>query len=725
MSTIPNNPQERRQGTGFTNLNRILDANKQNVLGQTIGGGIQQQAQGVRSGLNEQTQQFQQDAASARVGTDENRQLTQDVLGRFNSQSGFSGVQEPEIQKFQQIQAGYLGPMGLSQEKLGQLQGKAQTAQQLGQATRSAGGKDELLRQFVGGQGYTQGKQRLDSTLLGQTGSKDLAQARRSTFGLGQDLQKQQTAASEIGKQFQTEGQRFGQDVKGQLQGLFDPLQSTVQQRPDELRGQWEARRSELFTKLQNEEELSPQDIQDLGWTDEDALQYNLLSGISGRERITGAKMWAPILLDIKTQKYGTDAYRGMADFLGVPVSGIDGQVSPPKYSDLVNAVTRLTPEQAEAFGRRFTSGGGATFNIGVGKDLYDTISKAPIGHKLEGLTADNDIGFGTNEAAKNLRRLAGRSDFVNLMESGVFDNVNLNDPDRRNEAEQQRIEQLLKQDFEKAVGVPFSHDAALEAADRGQFSFLDSGAWRKWQEQAKKEIDDYRSLSGSYRGSGDNYHRYGTLLRDVTKVTPDFAFENYIPQANLGDLTSVTAAKRDELAKLNALRQLQGQEPIYSDEQLNQAGTAKLNVQANKEMLPYAARDLLGKDFVKASPDGSLEVDKDKIGSTLAELAAQGFISNAVYSSIIAGLTAPVVAAAGGGAATAGAASSAAGTVMVPMVAMAAAIDVILMATGQDNQMPMSRSIIEGVGGIGQGLYEFGDTAVDGFGRLFDAIGF
>ena len=126
MPTITNNPQERRQGTGFTNVNRILEANKQNVLGQTIGSGIQQQAQNVRSGLESESQKFQQESQQNRIGSQENKALAQDVLGRFNqqnAQSGFSGVSEPEIQKFKDIQAGYKGPLGLAQPKLDELQG--------------------------------------------------------------------------------------------------------------------------------------------------------------------------------------------------------------------------------------------------------------------------------------------------------------------------------------------------------------------------------------------------------------------------------------------------------------------------------------------------------------------------------------------------------------------------------------------------------------------------
>ncbi len=36
-----------QKGTGFTNLNRILQANKGNKLGQTVAGGIQKQLKGL------------------------------------------------------------------------------------------------------------------------------------------------------------------------------------------------------------------------------------------------------------------------------------------------------------------------------------------------------------------------------------------------------------------------------------------------------------------------------------------------------------------------------------------------------------------------------------------------------------------------------------------------------------------------------------------------------
>ena len=161
-----------KQGSGFTNINRVMQANQGNKLGQTVGSGVQQQGQQVQNQLGQAQQQFGKQSQANRLDTIQNQQLFQ------------QGLQDPtklaadqsNISKFQNILSGkYQGPQGL--QNADQLAAQAASAQQMGQALGSEGGRQSLLQRFVGGNQYGQGQQTLDAMLLGAGPQQALNQA--------------------------------------------------------------------------------------------------------------------------------------------------------------------------------------------------------------------------------------------------------------------------------------------------------------------------------------------------------------------------------------------------------------------------------------------------------------------------------------------------------------------------------------------------------------------
>jgi hypothetical protein len=73
-----------RRGTGFTNLNKVVNANKGNRLGSTVAGGISTQNQGVNTGIQTAQQNFQTEAEKNRLDNDESKEKREQVLGRFD-----------------------------------------------------------------------------------------------------------------------------------------------------------------------------------------------------------------------------------------------------------------------------------------------------------------------------------------------------------------------------------------------------------------------------------------------------------------------------------------------------------------------------------------------------------------------------------------------------------------------------------------------------------------
>lgn len=188
------------KGSGFTNINRILQANQQNRLGSAIQSGVKQGATAFKTGLKESENKFgstisdivnrkQQDVTSVGGTT---QRLTQ----------GASDISQTE-----QDAANRLISQNYGQDKLSgglgninTLAGQAQQTEGLARQTGTAEGRQNLLQRFVGKGQYTGGQQKLDNLILGQTGQDELAAARRAGVGLGSDLsQAQQGAIGQVG----------------------------------------------------------------------------------------------------------------------------------------------------------------------------------------------------------------------------------------------------------------------------------------------------------------------------------------------------------------------------------------------------------------------------------------------------------------------------------------------------------------------------------------------
>lgn len=215
--------QTNRTGSGYTNLQRILQANKNNALGSTVGGGVQKAGQAASGAINTAQQQFQTGVQSERQRLGQAGQKVDTVLGNI------PGASQEDIDQFSDIRAGQSkGPTGLANAD--QIQGKAQEAKMLGNAGASETGRYGLLQRYVGGnQRYGAGNQRLDNLLLGQTGQPQLRQARASTAGVANQAQNAITSAGEVGKEVQGEAKQLGQQTVGKLQGAVGQYDTDIQ----------------------------------------------------------------------------------------------------------------------------------------------------------------------------------------------------------------------------------------------------------------------------------------------------------------------------------------------------------------------------------------------------------------------------------------------------------------------------------------------------------------
>lgn len=214
-----------QQGTGYTNLNRLFDANKDNKLGEKVAGDVSSQLTGVKTQLQQQQDKFKDEAEKNRLDTDQNKQQRDAVIGRFSA-SGTSGgeLDDKDVEAFGKFRAGeYGGPT-----ELGDTTNITNAASGLASqvSNYSPAGTQELLRRSVGGNRYSQGQSRLDSLLLDKSA---LTPIQRQSAGLGQEINKANLGAQGQAQLYRNQAQQFGKETTDQLTGALGSLNSEVQ----------------------------------------------------------------------------------------------------------------------------------------------------------------------------------------------------------------------------------------------------------------------------------------------------------------------------------------------------------------------------------------------------------------------------------------------------------------------------------------------------------------
>ncbi len=245
-------PSQQQKGTGFTNIQNIVRANRQNRLGQAVSGGVSDVIGRNQQDLSKAREQFQQDAQQNAIGTAGDQAYAQQTIQNAG-QTGANPAQA-DVDRFAKLRAGmYQGPTQLGNQE--QLMAQGADLKGLGNAAANEYGRRGLLQRFVGPDQYTQGQQRLDNLLLGQTGGQALNQARRNANLFGQQLGQAQQSAQAQGQGLTQQAQQFGQNLTGQLGQAQTGLESDLANRATQQTKESEATREALkalFTRPQD-----------------------------------------------------------------------------------------------------------------------------------------------------------------------------------------------------------------------------------------------------------------------------------------------------------------------------------------------------------------------------------------------------------------------------------------------------------------------------------------
>lgn len=316
-----------RVGTGFTNLNRIMQANQTARLGQKVGTQLGQQTQQVGQKVQQAGQQFgqkSQETIGARQNQAQQARGTLQNIGNIQQQNyaqeGYSTVAKPvqSTQQMAQVQstaqpldvtqigAGpsqsfqigdteknlfkdvlsgeYAGPQQL--ENIDVLRGLSQQNTEVGRLLGSgAYSQAEALKQLIANpvQQYTRGQSKLDVAALGadKANAAQLTQARRQALQTFGNTEKQARTAEGVFNQNKAMAALLGEQVGKETEQLGDIYKSEAQRRAKTARESDIALRNRLqdeARRLGETGEISRELAQKLG-LDEGARTYGVNLG--------------------------------------------------------------------------------------------------------------------------------------------------------------------------------------------------------------------------------------------------------------------------------------------------------------------------------------------------------------------------------------------------------------------------------------------------------------
>lgn len=207
------NSNQNRKTSGFTNIGRIIQANRPERLGSAV-------AQSVSNLAAQQKQNIQQESQEARTG------IQRGALGSQEDVAKVSGVLSAPTSATQQDQEyfsralkgaeAYQGPKTF--DFSGRAITGAQTLENIGKGAGTSEGRFGLLQRFIQGpKQYTSGQQKLDALLLGKA-SGSLSGIRQQTRGSQAELEKQTSDIRQNIEQAKQQTAQFGQQVGQQLE---------------------------------------------------------------------------------------------------------------------------------------------------------------------------------------------------------------------------------------------------------------------------------------------------------------------------------------------------------------------------------------------------------------------------------------------------------------------------------------------------------------------------
>lgn len=474
MPLPPSNNSNKKAGSGFTNLNRYLQANQANRLGQTVSAGVQRVGGDARSALTQANQDFQAKASEEQSRLAQQGTKVNNVLGNVVNAS------DDDVKTFENIRnAESRGPMGVADAN--SLRAKAGEAESLGRAGGTDAGRFGLLQRFVGrgNSNYNAGNQRLDQMLLGQTGQQQLRGARASTVGLSNQAEQGIAGAAARGDELKGQARQLADSTIGKLGEQTTAYDAAMQQKLADKKANINAIIGGVETGGNNAVELDDNLLKYLkeasgGVLDEGTTLYNAdLSPYLNMNELYATKQGAQSAEDFaKLKKLGA--------LTGNSLAGKDQGAILQDYlgrADMAGSFDANNP-----------------FAVTSATDLSKAINKAKSQYESEMATKNAQIRDNENTIRDHNTSLAGNyfnSDDYNKL---VASNPGLYDPLRTTNIEQSQglVNDWAKQLMDKGAPTPEMDPTMYQTALYNRLKPILEG--RTAAEQGKKDREAERA---------------------------------------------------------------------------------------------------------------------------------------------------------------------------------------------------------------------------------------
>jgi hypothetical protein len=246
MENLNNPRKEKEKGSGFTNIQKVIDANKGNRLGSAVSSNLTEMGQKTQQAVNNAVDRFSQQMEQGALG-EKQKQERENVLNKVEQGQA---IDDQDIQSFSRFRQGqYTGPRGIENKE--QLLEQADRGQAIAGSVGTQQGRQGLLQQFAASPKYTRGALRTDALLLGQEAPK-LQEAATGLRSVSRNVQTAARSAEEQAKQAELKTQEFGRETEKILEDRYNQTMNPVEQAQKEALDKY-TRQQTKFGELQNE----------------------------------------------------------------------------------------------------------------------------------------------------------------------------------------------------------------------------------------------------------------------------------------------------------------------------------------------------------------------------------------------------------------------------------------------------------------------------------------
>lgn len=535
-------------GPGFANYAQANKGKAQESLNSAVAQNVANAGQTATNAINQASQQFNTRADQGALGGQQSRSTAvSDVQGTVDSARNLTAgnnVDQSQQDRFKQvINAQYTGPESLRQAGLyDPAAQKAQTAQNLADNSKTATGREELLRQLYQQRGdYTAGLNKLDSALLNasQQGVHNLQNVAQAQGNIGQKLDQAQIGSANQAQNLTNEVK----DIRNQSRDVFSEGKAAEEAATEErLAGvieNWEELPEYFRDIIRNQaktagtvsKELASQNTAEINKIKADSGYDNIVKQITTQQtQLANLNKQLKSAL-LREQAFGVNS--GNSSKIKNQINALNSTLSNlnKQKSTIDKQISKVqTPKNTNNDATFFNSAEAAMLGINSGEGLYNLGANA-----IKSGVADKEKLISKDEQARQaaLASLAGL-DLSNQLDTN-----------------------LLYNNAEKA-GTQTALDALDLAGTRANINAA---------EEAFRNLAEKTNLTGTGRGKASKGNAFGSKSRTATaKFTGNV--EDFLNKAGYDTTSELSSGQNvaGQEALLKAAMQIANQEGAALD---------------------------------------------------------------------------------------------------------------------------------------------------------------